>query len=198
MVLVYNPTLLAIASHCSPIILLELTCSQTDINVVKTTLKTNYHNTLLATQTFLPLLRSRGRLVNVASMAGHLNQKYSPTVRSAFSSTITVADVTKLMDSFANAVVAGTHTKDGWPSAAYAVSKSGLIGVTRAIAREEEGNGRGVLINSCCPGWVNTDMTKGRGTKSVDQGAVTPVMLAVGDLKGATGKFWSGERVVEW
>ena len=129
-------------------------------------------------------------------MAGTLNQKYSPSLRSAFAATSTVAEVTALMDAFSAAVAAGTHTKDGWPSAAYAVSKTGVIGVTRAIAKEENGNG--VLINSCCPGYVNTDMTKGKGQKSVDEGARTPVMLAVGEVGGVTGEFWSGDRVVKW
>ncbi|KAL9125239.1 MAG: hypothetical protein Q9217_005527 [Psora testacea] len=169
-----------------------------DIGVVKNTLQCNYFGTLLATQTFLPLLRPGGRIVNVASMAGHLNQKYSPAIREQFSATKSVADVTKLMNTFTEAVAKGTHGEEGWPSAAYAVSKSGVIGMTRAIAKEEEGKGRAVLVNSCCPGWVNTDMTKGRGAKSVDEGAKTPALLSLGDIEGRTGEFWSGERVVEW
>lgn len=46
--------------------------------------------------------------------------------------------------------------------------------------------------------YVNTDMTKGRGTKTPDQGAKTPVMLALDDIGGRTGDFWRDERVSQW
>jgi carbonyl reductase 1 len=46
--------------------------------------------------------------------------------------------------------------------------------------------------------YVNTDMTKGRGTKTTDQGAKTPVMLALKDIGGRTGEFWQSEKVIEW
>jgi hypothetical protein len=37
-------------------------------------------------------------------------------------------------------------------------------------------------------------MTRGRGTKTPDEGAMTPVMLAVGDIGGKTGEFWQNEK----
>lgn len=121
------------------------------------------------TRAILPQIRQGGRLVTMASMIGKLN-KYSPELTSRFRESETEQDVTKLMDEYSKAVHAGTHDKDGWPSSAYAVSKAGAIGFTRAVAKEAEKDGRGVLVNSCCPGYVNTDMTKGRGRKSVDGG----------------------------
>jgi carbonyl reductase 1 len=45
---------------------------------------------------------------------------------------------------------------------------------------------------------VKTDMTKGGGTKTPDEGAMTPVMLAVGDIGGKTGEFWQHERLARW
>jgi carbonyl reductase 1 len=45
---------------------------------------------------------------------------------------------------------------------------------------------------------VNTDMTKGKGVKTVDEGAKTPVMLALGDIGGKTGGFWQSEKEVAW
>lgn len=102
------------------------------------------------------------------------------------------------MESFTEAVKQGNEHQQGWPSAAYAVSKCGVIGMTRAIAREEKERGSTVLVNSCCPGFVSTDMTKGRGVKSVDEGAQTPVLLALGDIDGVGGEFWQHEKVIEW
>lgn len=170
-----------------------------DNNVVAQTLQCNYHGTLLATRALLPLIRPSGRLVNMSSMVGHLNSKYSPSIRDRFATSKTVEDVTTLMDAFTAAVKEGKEKEMGWPSAAYAVSKSGVTGMTRAIALEHGGDeGGGVLVNSCCPGYVDTDMTKHRGSKTVDEGAMTPVMLAVGDIKGVKGEFWQNEKVLEW
>ena len=102
------------------------------------------------------------------------------------------------MEAFTTAVAEGKEKEKGWPSAAYAVSKTGIIGMTRAIALEQRREGTGVLVNSCCPGYVNTDMTRGRGSKTVDEGAQTPVMLAVGDIGGEVGEFWQNEKIIEW
>lgn len=168
------------------------------MNVVKQTLQCNYYGTLEATEAFLPLIRPGGRLVNIASVVGLLNSKYSESIREKFAASQTVRDVTNLMEAFSNAVQLGNHSQEGWPSAAYAVSKSGVIGMTRAIAKDEERRGRGVLVNSCCPGFVNTDMTKGRGVKTVDQGAETPLLLALGDIGGKAGEFWSKMKISEW
>jgi 3-oxoacyl-[acyl-carrier protein] reductase len=42
--------------------------------------------------------------------------------------------------------------------AAYAASKAGLVGMTRALAREV--GGRGITVNAVCPGFVDTRMTE--------------------------------------
>ncbi|KAH0565109.1 hypothetical protein GP486_001493 [Trichoglossum hirsutum] len=168
-----------------------------DTNVVDNTLKTNYYGTLHASLNFLPLIKPHGRLVNVASMVGGLS-KYSSSIQSRFLSAASIADVNSIVEDFRSSVLAGTEQKDGWPRSAYAVSKAGVIGLTRAIAAQEEWKARGILINSCCPGWVRTDMTRGGGVKTPDQGAETPVLLAVGDIGESTGLFWQNERPIRW
>jgi len=124
-----------------------------DESVVKNTLHTNYYGTLEATQSFLPLIKPGGRLVNVTSMAGKLN-KYSDPLRKAFiqASQTGVPQCTSLMEQFTKAVSDGKEKELGWPSAAYAVSKAGANAMTMAIAKEEGKSGRGVLVNACCPG----------------------------------------------
>lgn len=169
-----------------------------DINVVKQTLQCNYYGTLTASRSLLPLIREGGRLVNVASTVGQLTSKYSDALRTQFAESKSVEDVTGLMEAFAKAVEEGKGVERGWPSAAYAVSKSGVIGMTRAIATEQSKAGTGVLVNSCCPGYVNTDMTKHRGSKTVDEGAQTPVMLALGDISVIAGEFWEQEKIIKW
>ena len=169
-----------------------------DDTVVKDTLQTNYYGTLTIINDLLPLMRYGGRIVNVASTSGRLGEKYSPALKSAFisASETSVPACTALMSKFANDVKAKREKEEGWPSAAYAVSKAGLIAASKRMAWENEGTG--IRIEFCCPGYVNTDMTKGRGPKTPDQGAQTPVLLALGDLKGEVGDFWRGEKVVSW
>src|SRR5262249_30196171 len=39
----------------------------------------------------------------------------------------------------------------------YAASKAGLLGLTKALAREL--SGRSITVNAVCPGYIETDMT---------------------------------------
>jgi len=39
---------------------------------------------------------------------------------------------------------------------------------------------------------------RGSGTKTVDEGAQTPVLLAIGDIKGSNGEFWQNEKIINW
>lgn len=172
--------------------------------VVRTTLNCNYHGTLAATWALLPLLKpsppNDSRVVNVASESGLLN-RYAPSLRERFLRATSVANITALMDEFTAAVERGKEKEEGWPSAAYAVSKAGTVGLTVQIGEEVKkagGEREGVLVNACCPGWVVTDMTKGKGHKTPDQGAQTPVMLAIGDVGGKSGGFWKDEREISW
>jgi len=171
-----------------------------DLDVVKNTLAINYHGSVEATRAFLPLLKKPdgGRVVNVASSVGQLS-RYAQPIKARFLAAKSVDDITKLMDEFTSAVERGKEKEEGWPSAAYAASKAGEIGATMRIAEEVQKAGKtGVLVNACCPGWVVTDMTKGKGHKTPDQGAQTPVMLAIGDIRGASGKFWRDEKEISW
>ena len=144
-------------------------------------------------------IRNGGRLINVTSMSGKLN-KYSDEVRNAFlqAAKTDVPACTALMEKFKQSVAEGKEKEAGFPSAAYAVSKAGATAMTKAVAMEEAKRNRGVLVNACCPGYVKTDMTRGGGAKTPDQGAQTPVMLALHDIDGKTGGFWQNEKEIEW
>lgn len=168
-----------------------------DANVVKKTLHCNYWGTLEATKQLLPQIRDGGRVVNVASRAGHIDTKYSAPIRERFLNAKKTEEISALMEEFTTAVNNNQY-QDTWPGMAYKVSKAGVIGMTKTIAMDNARTGSKTLINSCCPGYVNTDMTKGKGVKTIDQGAMTPVLLAVGDIKGSNGEFWSDEKVLAW
>lgn len=148
--------------------------------------------------TFLPLLKSRttrenpSRIVNLSSLASRL-EIYSPEIQARFRSASKFPDVEALISDFYTAADNSTETKSGFssPGRAYNFSKACLNAATFILARENPE----VLINSCCPGWVRTDMGRliGRPPKTVEEGARIPVRLAVGDIEGVTGRYWAND-----
>ena len=88
----------------------------------------------------------------------------------------------------------GEGTSGGSPS--YRVSKTGLNGLT-AYLHGEYGS-RGLIANSVCPGWVRTDMGGGGATRSVEEGAETPVWLARFAPGSPGGAFWRKKERIDW
>ena len=131
-------------------------------------------------------------MVNVASEDGELSL-YSPPIQQAFisASKNSIPACTALVEDFVASVKERRQEPEGWPVAAYgyALSKAGVIAATKVVAMETKKDGRKFLLNACCPGFVNTEMTNGHGVLSPDKDAKTPVLLALGDLTGITGKF---------
>ena len=162
------------------------------------TFKTNLFGTIDLTEALLPLLKKSPRgakIVNVASMAGHLKiLAASPDKQKQFVEASSTAEVKALAQSFIEAVKDGTHAAKGWPNTCYGMSKLALISYTNMLSRREPS----IQVNSCCPGYVATSMSSGRGTKTPAQGAVTPTMLAMLADKSVTGQFWSEGRSKDW
>lgn len=136
-------------------------------------------------------------------MAGKLTG-YSDERVQQFTSASTVEDVDTLMSGFLSSVQAGTHQKDGWKGAAYSVSKAGVIALHRALAHQLQQGALGqvapgVEVYSCCPGYVSSRMTKQKGHLTLDEGASTPVTLALEDLSGSkSGTFWERQKESSW
>lgn len=84
----------------------------------------------------------------------------------------------------------------GGHSPAYRVSKTGLNALTR-ILTEELGE-ENILVNSVCPGWVRTDMGGSNATRSVEEGADTPVWLATLPDDGPRGGFFRDRQPIPW
>lgn len=100
----------------------------------------------------------------------------------------------------------GKVAENGWPEdSAYSMSK---VGVTvMAIVQQKVFDGetpqRNVIVNACCPGFVETDMTSGAkfaDKLTPDQGADTPTYLALipRDAKEPKGKFCKLRKVVPY
>ena len=84
----------------------------------------------------------------------------------------------------------------GGGSPGYRVSKTGLNALTRILASELRG--RGILVNSVCPGWVQTDMGGSRAPRPVEEGAEGAVWAATLPNNGPTGGFFRDRRPVPW
>jgi NAD(P)-dependent dehydrogenase (short-subunit alcohol dehydrogenase family) len=88
----------------------------------------------------------------------------------------------------------GVAEMGGW-SPGYRVSKAALNAMTRILATELKD--AGFLVNSACPGFVNTDMGGPMGaTKPVEDGAAGIVWLATLPDDGPSGGFFRDGRPV--
>jgi carbonyl reductase 1 len=163
------------------------------------TISVNYFGTLYITQNLLPLIKKSNtpRIVNIASLAGHLGILKSPErVKHFANPQLTIEELGNLMNEFINDVQTGQHASKGWPNSCYGVSKLGVIALTKILARTEPD----IIVNACCPGYCKTDMSSHRGIRSAEEGARTPAYLALlpSSLDCPTGLFFKDEAPVEW
>lgn len=79
---------------------------------------------------------------------------------------------------------------------AYRMSKAALNALTITLAAEL-GNGP-IKVNSASPGWVQTEMGGSNATRTVEEGADTPVWLATLPDDGPTGGFFHDRKSIPW
>jgi NAD(P)-dependent dehydrogenase (short-subunit alcohol dehydrogenase family) len=84
----------------------------------------------------------------------------------------------------------------GAGTAAYRISKTALNAVTTIFNAEI--HHPNVKINSCCPGWVRTDMGGPSASKSLAEGADTPVWLATLPDNAPSGGFFADRTFIAW
>ena len=91
----------------------------------------------------------------------------------------------------------GTHKELGWTNTAYGTAAMGAIFLTKVHAREMAALGReDILINCCTPGWVRTGMAGDKAHLSPDEGAETPVFLALLPPESPSGELWKSKVVI--
>lgn len=165
-----------------------------DAHVARRTIEVNFLGPMHLTDTLMPKMTEGARIVMVSSSQGALS-RFGERVRSAFAhEELTRDELVTLVDSFVLDVQAGAHEQRGWPSSAYAVSKAALNALTRVLARELEGDPRGIRVNAACPGWVATRMGGANAPRSPEEGADTPVWLALEAPAELTGGFFRDRK----
>lgn len=84
----------------------------------------------------------------------------------------------------------------GQGAISYRVSKVALNALTRVLANEERE--AGILVNTMCPGWVQTDLGGPSAPRTIEQGADTAVWLATLPDDGPSGGFFRDREPIPW
>jgi NAD(P)-dependent dehydrogenase (short-subunit alcohol dehydrogenase family) len=84
----------------------------------------------------------------------------------------------------------------GSSAPAYRLSKTALNALTRLLAAELHGSN--ILVNSACPGWVQTEMGGAHAPRTVAQGADTIVWLATLADDGPRGGSFRERQPIDW
>ena len=89
----------------------------------------------------------------------------------------------------------GSHAQGLEGPGAYGVAKAALNALTHALPRDLP---PGVKINACDPGWVATRMGGTSAPLTPEQGADTPIWLALLPDDGPTGGFFHHRKPAAW
>jgi NAD(P)-dependent dehydrogenase (short-subunit alcohol dehydrogenase family) len=143
--------------------------SQCPLSVVRRTFETNVFGTMAVIQRMLPLLRR------------------SPAGR--------IVNMSSGLGSLGLATTAGTKYQDK-PLLSYNVAKAAVNSLTVQFANELRGTP--VKVNAADPGYTNTDMTRGTGTRTAADGAAVAIRLATLAGDGPTGGFFDGDGPLPW
>ncbi|MFN3642896.1 MAG: SDR family NAD(P)-dependent oxidoreductase [Gemmobacter sp.] len=89
----------------------------------------------------------------------------------------------------------GAHAEGLGGPGAYGIAKAALNALTRALPRDLP---PGVKVNACCPGRVATRMGGPGATRTPEDGADTPIWLALLPEDGPTGGFFRDRHPIPW
>ncbi|KAI8761708.1 carbonyl reductase [NADPH] 1, partial [Biomphalaria glabrata] len=134
--------------------------------------KTNFFDTLNVCEVLFPLLRPHARVVNVSSMASQmaLNQCSSELKARFTDPNITMDELKSLIKQFIDTAQNNKHREAGFANSAYGTSKIGVTVMSMIQQRELDAKGADdIVVNACCPGYVNTDMSSHQGHLTIDQ-----------------------------
>jgi len=170
--------------------------------------RVNVFGTINVCNALFPLLRNHARVVHVSSSEGHLlkingDEPAATELRAKFSSpSLTEPELKEMVNDFIKLSAKNEHSKFGWPNSTYKVSKVAVSALTRIHQRKfDETPEKDIVVNCCHPGYVNTDMTSGKGPLTVQQGSEAPIFLALlpPNVKEPRGGYvWYTKQIVDW
>jgi carbonyl reductase 1 len=172
----------------------------------------NFNGTRQMCERALECMQPNGRIVNIASSVGQIAKGgsgcplavseggYSEELQQKLTSNdLNVEDLAHLLSQYLSDFMKAHKPPPSWPPSAYAVSKTGVIQLTRVLAARIESDAWGSrfgdrtadekkksanpLVVSCCPGLLRTDMT-----------AINREQCKRLGLRGAIG-FWLSQQL---
>ncbi|XP_030457271.1 (+)-neomenthol dehydrogenase-like isoform X1 [Syzygium oleosum] len=153
---------------------------------------TNYYGAKRTAEALMPLLQlsDAPKIVNVSSFMGKLENIQNEWANGILSDaeSLTEERIDEVLHQFQRDFKEGSlHTK-GWPTflSANTMSKAAMNAFTRILARKYPR----FCINSVCPGFVQTDINFNGGILTVEEGAKSPVRLALLPNGGPSGLFY--------
>ena len=151
----------------------------------KDTLNTNFWGTKRICDAFLPRLVQGGRVCNIASASG---PNYVSRLGNQEEKHL-LLDSNVDIDALENLAHKYEKITD-YDNAAYGLSKALVNAYTRYLARSHPN----LVINSCTPGYLLTDMTRGMGaTKPPSEGVKAPLLLLFGEVGDARGWYFGSD-----
>ncbi|KAI3764461.1 hypothetical protein L2E82_14470 [Cichorium intybus] len=109
---------------------------------------------------------------------------------------LTEEKIDEVVNEFLNDFKEGLLESKGWPTtvSAYMISKAAMNGYTRMLAKKY----KSFCINCVCPGYVKTDINYNMGVLSTEDGAETPVKIALFPNGGPSGCFFDRDGVMSF
>nr|XP_043623133.1 (+)-neomenthol dehydrogenase-like [Erigeron canadensis] len=163
-------------------------------------LQTNYYGAKRMIEHFLPFLElsDSPKIVNVSSSMGKLKGLKNEWAIGILSDVenLTEEKIDEVLDQYLNDYKDGLLEIKGWPTtlSAYIVSKAAMNAYTRIFARKNTA----ICINCVCPGFVKTDINRNTGILSVEDGAETPVKVALSPQDEPSGCFFDRNGAVSF
>jgi (+)-neomenthol dehydrogenase len=156
----------------------------------------NYYGVKRMIEAFVPLLQKSKspRIVNVSAGSGQLNHVPDGKTKEvlADAGTLTEEKIDEVIDGFLKDVKEDSLKAKGWSSwSAYIISKAAVNAYTRILARKYQN----IKVNAVCPGYVKTDINYNSGVLTIEEGAASPVKLALLPDDGPSGLFFSRGEV---
>ncbi|KAB2063370.1 hypothetical protein ES319_A10G212100v1 [Gossypium barbadense] len=147
----------------------------------KQCLQTNYYGAKRMCESLIHLLQlSNSPRINVSN-------EWAKAVLSD-AENLTEDKVDEILSQYMKDFKEGSLQEKGWPAfmSAYILSKAAMNAYTRVLAKKYPN----FIINCVCPGFVKTDINFNSGILSVEEGAESPVRLALLPNNGPSGLFF--------
>jgi (+)-neomenthol dehydrogenase len=164
-------------------------------------IKINYYGPKRMCEAFIPLLQlsDSPRIINVSSFMGQVKNLVNEWAKGILSDAenLTEVRIDQVINQLLNDLKEDTAKTKYWAKvmSAYVVSKAGLNAYTRILAKKHPE----IRVNSVCPGFVKTDMNFKTGILSVEEGASSPVRLALlPHQESPSGCFFDRKQVSEF